>query len=93
MSAGVGKCECPYVLVAAVNRDEFFSRPTQPLQFWRDQPALLGGRDLMREELGERGTWMGVSRLGRLAVLTNFRCHASELKQDAMTRGEEEAIA
>ena len=80
-------CSCPYVLVAADNRDEFFDRPTLPLHFWPDQPGVLAGRDIMKEELEERGTWMGVSKEGRLAVLTNFRCQASEIRADAATRG------
>ena len=81
---GVQCCSCPYVLIAANNRDEYFDRPTQPVHFWPDQPSILAGRDTMREE---RGTWMGVSKAGRFAVLTNFRCHASELRADAATRG------
>jgi len=82
-----GGCSCPYVLVAADNRDEFFERPTQPLHFWPDQLGVLAGRDTMREELQERGTWMGVSKEGRVAVLTNFMCHPSELRADASNRG------
>jgi uncharacterized protein with NRDE domain len=31
---------------------------------------ILGGRDLHR---AERGTWLGITKQGRLAVLTNFR--------------------
>lgn len=81
------RCTCPYVLVVAVNRDEFYDRPTQPLHFWQDQPDIVAGRDMMREELGECGTWMGISRQGRFAVLTNYRCHISEVRRDAVTRG------
>ncbi|TAJ96004.1 MAG: NRDE family protein [Gammaproteobacteria bacterium] len=55
-------------LIVAANRDEFHSRPTQPLGFWQDRPALLAGRDL---EAG--GTWLGVARGGRLAAVTNIR--------------------
>jgi len=55
-------------LIVAANRDEFHSRPTQPLHFWEDQPELLAGRDL---ESG--GTWLGVDRGGRLAAVTNIR--------------------
>lgn len=83
-STGVGQCTCPYTLVAAVNRDELYERPTRSLHFWKDQPGILAGRDLMR---GERGTWMGVSRQGRLAVLTNYRCPISQIRPDAVTRG------
>jgi uncharacterized protein with NRDE domain len=55
-------------LVLAANRDEFHARPTAPAQFWSDHPDLLAGRDL---EQG--GTWMGVTRQGRFAAITNFR--------------------
>ncbi len=55
-------------LVVAANRDEFHRRPTRALHWWSDHPDVLAGRDL---EAG--GTWLGVSRDGRFAALTNFR--------------------
>ncbi|CAD5374943.1 conserved hypothetical protein [Rubrivivax sp. A210] len=57
--------------VAASNRDEFFGRASAPLAWWRPAPAdeeILGGRDL---EAG--GTWLGLNRRGRLALVTNVR--------------------
>lgn len=56
-----------FPLVVAANRDEFYVRPTEAAHFWRAAP-VLAGRDL---EAG--GTWMGVSRSGRFAALTNYR--------------------
>ncbi|MCB1814019.1 MAG: NRDE family protein, partial [Candidatus Competibacteraceae bacterium] len=57
-----------YPLILAANRDEFYRRPTQPLQPWQDAPHVLAGRDLQAG-----GTWLGVSADGRLATVTNFR--------------------
>lgn len=71
-----------YPLVVAANRDEFFARPTAPAAWWQDVPAVLAGRDLQGG-----GTWMGVSRNGRFAALTNFRDPAS-FSGDKASRGE-----
>lgn len=57
-----------YPLLVAANRDEFYARPTAPARFWEEAPQLLAGRDLK-----EGGTWMGVTRSGRFAALTNVR--------------------
>ncbi len=56
-----------YPLVVAANRDEFHGRPAARAAFWDDKPDVLGGRDLQA-----RGTWMGVSRGGRFAAVTNY---------------------
>lgn len=57
-----------YKLIVAANRDEFYGRPTAPAQFWDDEPTILAGRDLL-----QMGTWLGVTKQGRFAALTNFR--------------------
>ncbi len=54
-------------LIVTSNRDEFYRRPTEPMHWWPDAP-ILAGRDA---EAG--GTWMGLSRSGRFAAVTNFR--------------------
>jgi uncharacterized protein with NRDE domain len=57
-----------FPLVVAANRDEFHARPAAAAEFWSDHPEILAGRDLTA-----RGTWMGVSRNGRFAAVTNYR--------------------
>jgi uncharacterized protein with NRDE domain len=57
-----------YPCVVAANRDEFHARPTARAEWWQDRPRILAGRDL---EAG--GTWLGLTRLGRFAALTNYR--------------------
>jgi uncharacterized protein with NRDE domain len=65
----------------AANRDEFFRRTAEPLSWWHDAPTLLAGRDLVGG-----GTWLGMSRDGRFAALTNYRA-PHEMRADAPTRG------
>lgn len=57
-----------YPLVVAANRDELHARPSAAAAFWEDRPAILGGRDLEA-----MGTWMGFSRAGKFAAVTNYR--------------------
>lgn len=70
--------ETPLVVLA--NRDEFWRRRAAPLAWWADNRVLAG------KDLGYRswrnfwgawatplGTWLGVSRSGRFAAITNFR--------------------
>jgi uncharacterized protein with NRDE domain len=70
-----------YPLIIAANRDEFYNRPTAPLDFWDDHPEILAGRDLQGN-----GTWLGVSRNGRIAAVTNYRDPRSD-KPGALSRG------
>jgi uncharacterized protein with NRDE domain len=68
-------------LIVAANRDEWRERPAQPAHWWNDAPAILAGRDLRAG-----GTWMGVTRSGRFAAITNFRDPA-ERRSTAPSRG------
>jgi uncharacterized protein with NRDE domain len=59
-----------YSLVIAANRDEFHARAALPAH-WGDRApyaGMLAGRDLVGG-----GTWMGVRRDGRWALVTNVR--------------------
>ncbi len=69
-------------LVVAANRDEAYARPAAPADWWADAPDLLAGRDLR-----EGGTWMGITRAGRFAAITNFRNPGFAQLDNAPSRG------
>ena len=69
------------LLTLAANRDEFFRRTADPMHWWAEAPNLLAGRDLVGG-----GTWLGMTRDGRFAALTNYRA-PHEMRADAPTRG------
>ncbi len=71
-----------YPLVFAGNRDESYARSSAPAEFWRDEPAIFGGRDLEKN-----GTWLGLSRSGRFAAVTNYR-ERPAVKNASRSRGD-----
>jgi len=70
-----------YQLILAANRDEFYERPSAPADFWEEASQVLGGRDLK-----EGGTWLGITREGKFAAITNYRDPAA-FKINAQSRG------
>lgn len=72
-----------FPLVVAANRDEFFRRPTAPLDWWTTESGhqVLSGRDLQ-----SGGTWLAVSPEGLVSAVTNVREGTPEAGQ--ASRGE-----
>ncbi len=55
----------PVFLVS--NRDEFYARAAMPLAEWVDSPIIAG------QDCVSHGTWLGMTKQGRWAVITNYR--------------------
>jgi uncharacterized protein with NRDE domain len=71
-----------FPLVLAGNRDEFFKRRSRPAHFWPEHRLqVLAGQDLSGQ-----GTWMGVTKKNRLALVTNIR-DPKAVKEKALSRG------
>lgn len=74
-----------YSLILIDNRDEYINRPTARASWWPSPHShVLGGRDLLRDV---QGTWLGVTKSGKIAVLTNFREDVTP-PPTAVSRGE-----
>lgn len=87
----------------ASNRDEYLTRPTRRAHVWEPEDAsptavesdaverheeagdvILAGRDLTGG-----GTWLGVTRSGRVSVLTNYRTPGDDaVKGSKRSRGQ-----
>ena len=70
-----------YKLIVAANRDEFYNRQTAPATYWADHPYILGGRDLEA-----MGTWMAMTKSGKIAMVTNYR-DPKNIRPKAPSRG------
>lgn len=70
-----------YKLILAGNRDEFYNRQTGSADFWKDNPQILGGRDLEAN-----GTWLAMTKSGRIGFITNYR-DPKNIKVSAPSRG------
>jgi uncharacterized protein with NRDE domain len=68
-------------LVTAANRDEYYDRTSVAAHWWSDHPDVYAGRDLQGG-----GTWIGISRNGRFAAITNVRAPLDK-RLDAPSRG------
>jgi len=76
------RCNDRWPFLFAGNRDEYHSRPTAAADWWQDAPNILGGRDLTAG-----GSWLGISRNGRFAAVTN-RPDLPAPEESRLSRGE-----
>ncbi len=71
-----------YKLIVAANRDEFYERPSDPLNVWPDHEHVIAGRDRTAG-----GTWLGISENGKFTALTNYR-DPQNINPNAPSRGD-----
>lgn len=57
--------DCPVVLLS--NRDEFYAREARQLMEWPSSQIIAG------QDIQSQGTWLGITKHGKWAVITNFR--------------------
>ncbi len=69
-------------LFIAANRDEFHERPCLPAAPWPDHPDVIAGIDCRGH-----GTWLGITKQGKFALLTNYR-DPSSVVAGAPSRGD-----
>ena len=73
-----------YKFVLTSNRDEFYERKTKNMFWWNNVDGLLAGQDL---EQG--GTWLGITKSGRFAAVTNVReFYQTDTKENFLSRGD-----
>ncbi|KAJ6829887.1 transport and Golgi organization 2-like protein [Iris pallida] len=83
IAAWVWQAHPVYQLLLLLNRDEYHDRPTEPVGWWGlSDKQILGGRDVVGG-----GTWLGCTKNGRMAFLTNVREPDSDHLADPKTRG------
>jgi len=71
-------------MILASNRDQHFSRPTNPSRFWESNPGIIGGQDM--EPGREGGTWLAMNKRGQVAMLLNILTDIPETP-DKLGRG------
>jgi len=74
-----------YALILINNRDELYDRPTKVSHFWSECPNVIGGRDATVGKEG--GTWLGMSKNGKIGILLNVLQPSWEEKPEAKGRG------
>lgn len=71
-----------YPLIIVQNRDESYTRASQPIHFWEEFPDVLAGRDTLHG-----GTWAGITKSGRVASLANRPFEEFSAKEQSLSRG------
>lgn len=74
--------ESDYPFIFVENRDEAYDRSSQPIHKWEDAPYLLAGRDNVAG-----GAWLGITKEGRFAALTNHPFSSFETIEEPLSRG------
>ncbi|KDR83037.1 hypothetical protein GALMADRAFT_238805 [Galerina marginata CBS 339.88] len=76
MCIGIWSLEHPeYALVLCTNRDEFLNRPTQNAHFHsfeKEAKSDGSGHILSGRDIQAGGSWFGINRSGKVALLTNI---------------------
>ncbi|GIY00793.1 transport and Golgi organization protein 2 homolog [Caerostris extrusa] len=83
LNPDAGKHELYLVLVNV--RDEIYTRPTQLASFWEKHPHVIGGMDL--ESGKEGGTWLAMSKKGKIGALLNILQPDEEILPGKKGRG------
>lgn len=71
-----------YKLILLANRDEFYQRPTREAHWWDENESVFGGKDLQAG-----GSWLAVSKNGKIGAITNFR-NPSRIIKNKISRGQ-----
>lgn len=59
-----------FKLILLSNRDEFYKRKSLSAHWWQNDNSVLGGKDLKYN-----GMWLGISKEGKIGIITNYREH------------------
>lgn len=76
------QCHPKYKLILLANRDEFYQRPTKEAHWWDEDNTVFGGKDLQAG-----GSWLAVSKNGKIGAITNFR-NPSRIIKNKISRGQ-----
>ncbi|GBM59453.1 Transport and Golgi organization 2, partial [Araneus ventricosus] len=83
LNPNASKNELYLVLVNV--RDEIYNRPTKLADFWEKYPHVIGGMDL--EPGKEGGTWLAMSKKGKIGALLNILQPDEEILPGKKGRG------